>query len=250
MLFDTHSHLQFPEFDNDREEVIERTKRENVFCINVGTNKDFSQKAVELAEKHSGFFAAIGFHPLDIDKEDFDGDFYERLANHPKVLAIGECGLDVKASSPKEKQKEIFQKQIFLSKKIQKPLMIHSRHSYPEVLEILRQERPFPPGIVHYFSGDKETAKKFLELNFYLSFAGAITYNNQYDEVIKFAPLEKILTETDSPFVAPAPYRGKRNEPIYVKEVVKKLAEIKNLSFEEMSKITFENARKLFKINR
>lgn len=247
-MIDAHAHLQFPEFDNDREEVIERIKKERMFCVNVGTNKVFSQKAIELAEKHSEFFAAVGLHPLEIEEEDFDEKFFENLASHPKVLAIGECGLDIKAASSKEKQKEVFQRHILLSKKFQKPLMIHSRYSYPEVVEILRSEKLSLPGIVHYFSGDKGAAQKFLEIGFNLSFAGKITYNNQYDEVIKFVPFENILSETDAPFVSPTPYRGKRNEPVYVKEVVKKIAEVKNLPFEKMEEIIFENAKRIFKI--
>jgi len=250
MLFDAHSHLQFPEFDKDRDEVISRIKKEGMICINVGTNQESSRGAAELTEKYEGFFAGVGLHPLDINREEFNEGFYEKLINLPKVLAIGECGLDVKAPSPKEKQKEIFQKHIALSKKFKKPLIIHSRHSYSEVLAILKQEKNLSPGVIHYFSGDKKTAKEFLELNFYLSFTGVITYDSKFDEVIKYIPLENILFETDSPFVTPVPYRGKRNEPIYVKEIVKKLAEVKNISFEQMSEITFENAIKLFKIKK
>ena len=252
MLFDAHSHLQFPEFDKDRDEVISRIKKEGMICINVGTNQESSQGAAELTEKYEGFFAGVGLHPIDINREKFNEGFYEKLINLPKVLAIGECGLDEKATSSKEKQKEIFSEQIKLAIQSDKPLIIHCREAHNEVINILEsyflKSESQNNGVIHFFSGTIENAEKYLNLDFYLSFSGIITYSNQYDELIKFLPLNRILAETDSPFAAPLPYRGQRNEPIYVKEIVKKLAEIKNISFEQMSEITFENARKLFKI--
>lgn len=260
MLFDAHSHLQFPEFDKDRDEVIKRALGQNISLITVGCDKKTSAQAVKLANQYENFYASIGAHPSDAEKEKFDCDFYENLAKNDKVVAIGECGLDYrKQETSNKRQEKIFIEQIRLAIKLNKPLIIHCRDAHKEVINILESYflnlpageaglKSRPNGVIHFFSGTIKDAEKYLNLGFYLSFSGIITYANQYDELIKLLPADKILAETDSPFAAPITYRGQRNEPIYVKEVVKKLAEIKNLSFEKMSEITFENARKLFRI--
>lgn len=250
-LFDAHSHLQFPEFGKDRDEVVKRTLAQGVSTIIVGVDKNSSLEAIKLAKKYENFYASVGLHPADAEKEEFDLDFYEKLAKNEKVVAIGECGLDYyrnkrQETRNKDLQKEIFIKHIELALKLNKPLIIHCRDAHKEVIKILKSEQN---GVIHFFSGTIEQAKQYLELGFYISLSAIITYSNQYDELIKSLPLNRILAETDSPFASPVPYRGRRNEPIYVKEVVKKLAEIKNISFEEMGKITFENARKLFRIS-
>jgi len=257
MLIDSHTHLQFHQFDKDRDEVIRRAFNSGIWMVNVGTDKESSVKAVELANKYKeGVYATVGVHPHEADK-DFDYDFYKRLALEPKVVAIGETGLDYYRSQEiqnsefriKNLQKEIFIRHIELAKEVQKPLMIHCRDAFSDLIEILNSKFLIlnsPPGVVHFFAGTLEDAKKLLEMGFYFTFGGLITFNQSFNEIIKFLPLEKILLETDAPYVAPLPYRGKRNEPSYIIETAKKMAEIKSVSFEEISKQTTENALKIF----
>ncbi len=257
MLVDAHSHLQFSAFDKDRDKIIKSTLSQNIWVINVGANKESSQKALSLAQQYpTGVWATIGLHPHDID-EGFDYDFYKNLSKNPKVVAIGETGLDfynnekLEIEEDKEKQKEIFIKHIKLAKELNKPLMIHCRNAFDNLIKILISHLLFlntPPGIIHFFTGTLRDAKKLLEMDFYFTFGGLTTFNRSFDEVIKFIPIKKILLETDSPYVAPEPYRGKRNEPAYIIEVAKKLAEIKNLTFEKISEQTTANAIDIFKI--
>lgn len=260
-LADIHCHLNFPEFDRDRDEVIKRALNKEIWMINVGTDLETSKKSIELAEKYEGVWATVGLHPTDRAGEDFDLARYRGLlARHPKVVAIGECGLDLfriknnalpaGRQELRIKQKDIFRKQIELAIELNKPLMIHCRDAYEDVFNILKSyflnHKSDLRANMHFFSGDWKQAEKFLELGFSLSFAGPITFSHDYDEVIKNMPLEKIMAETDSPFAAPALYRGKRNEPFYVREVIKRIAEIKNVSCEEAAKITTQNAINFF----
>ncbi len=259
--FDIHSHLNFADFDKDREDVIRRALDAGVWIIIVGTNFESSKKAIEIAEKHEGMFASVGLHPTDAENLEIQfpsGNWISKLrklAQHPKVVAIGECGLDFFRRDKVEdfeRQKELFIKHIELSKEINKPLIIHCRDAYDDMIEILTSfyslPRDFSPGDLHFFSGSLEQARKFLDLGFYLSFAGPITFARDYDEVIRNTPLDRIMAETDCPFAAPIPYRGKRNEPSYVIEVAKKIAEIKNISEQETAQATTANALKIFKI--
>ncbi len=257
-LIDAHTHIQFPQFNNDREEVIKRTLEQDVWMINVGADKKSSQKAVELTRQYpNGVFSSIGVHPHNIN-EGWDYDFYKKLGRDNKVVAIGECGLDYKNNEQgvmngenKEKQERIFVSHIKLAKEVRKPLMIHCRDAFPNLIEILITHNSLlntPPGIVHFFTGVIEDAKKLLEMDFYFTFGGLITFNRSFDEIIKFIPLERILLETDAPYVSPEPYRGKRNEPLYVVEVAKKLAEVKNLLPERVSEQTTINSLDVFGI--
>jgi TatD DNase family protein len=248
-LFDTHCHLNFSDFDKDRDEVIKRALNAGVWMINIGSDFENSKMAVEITEKYKeGVYAAVGLHPSDVDVVGNSvSDIYE-LAKHPKVVAIGECGLDLKSQKSNLKsQKALFIKQIELALEVDKPLMIHCRDAHEQVIEILREHKDVQ-GNIHFFSGTREQAQKYFDLGFSISFTGVITFANQYDEIIKKAPLEKIMIETDAPFVAPSPYRGQRNEPLYVKEVVKKIAEIKNISYEEIARITTQNTLKFFNL--
>lgn len=270
MLIDSHTHLQFKNFDADRDEVIKRTIGGGIFCINVGTDFEMSKGAVELAEKHDGFWATVGLHPTDFG-EGFNSADYEKLALHSKVVAIGECGLDDYRTTPespstslrasRKKQEEIFRAQIKLAKKFGKPLMLHCRPSqnidksysddaYLDMIRVLDEEGPpaDEAGNVHFFVGSKQIAEKFLEMGFSFSFSGVITITNMYDDVVKFLPLDKILIETDAPYASPRPWRGKRNEPLYVLEVAKRLAELRKKSFEEIAEITTQNAKKVFNL--
>lgn len=244
-LVDIHCHLDFKDFDNDREEVIKRALRENIWMINIGIDIKTSQKAIEIAEKYEGVFASIGLHPDE--KENFNIDYYHQLAKHPKVVAIGECGIDLKTRNLNlESQKDLFKKQIELALEVKKPLMIHCRDAHREVIEILKKSKHY--GNIHFFSGNWEQAQKYFDLGFTISFTGVITFARDYDEVIRKAPLDKIMIETDAPFVAPVPFRGKRNEPFYVKEVAQKIAEIRNEPYEKIAEITTANAIKLFNL--
>ncbi|HEY4494968.1 MAG TPA: TatD family hydrolase [Candidatus Paceibacterota bacterium] len=282
MLFDSHCHLHFSQFDNDREEIIRRLKQADIKVINVGTDLRESEKAIELSKKYPDFiWASVGLHPNDNLKESFsakggpasgwDYDKYRELAKNKNVVAIGECGLDyfrLPSEAEITKQKEIFIKQIELAKELNKPIILHCRPSvgtqdaYEDAINIIENLK-FPPtprlrragkiknygnGVAHFFSGSKETAEKFLDSGFYISFAGPITFASEYKEVVEFVPIDKILIETDAPFAAPLPYRGQRNEPAYVEFVARKIAEWKRLSFKEVADKATENAIKLFKI--
>ena len=266
MLIDTHCHLDSKDFDKDREEVIKRARKVGVQkMINVGCDIEQSKNSIALAEKYDFIYAAVGLHPhevvqLQLFEDDADNFIFmelEKLAEHPKVMAIGECGLEyfrIRANEleVKNKQEHLFKKQIELSIKVSKPLIIHCRNIHEDVINILDSysisNNPKPYGIIHFFSGSLEQAEKYLELGFMLSFAGPITFTQEYDRVIQMVPFNKILIETDAPFATPIPYRGKRNEPAYVIEIAKKIAEIKNMSFEEVAKQTTGNAIKVFSL--
>jgi len=264
-LIDSHSHLQFSGFDNDRQEVIARMREKNIKTIIIGDNYQESLSAINLAEQEN-FFASIGLHPIHAQggndssqdlslAEDFNVENFSELLKSPRVIAIGECGLDYfhGGENNKAEQKEIFQKQIKLAQDFKKPLILHIRaknnfDAHQDVLGLLKDNnyQGEKAGVVHFFSGDWEVAKKFLDLGFYLSFTGVITFAHQYDEVIKNTPLEKILVETDCPYVAPEPFRSQRNEPVFVEYVAKKIAELKNMPIEKVAEITTKNCRDLF----
>ena len=244
--FDIHSHLQAPQYDEDREEVIGRMKEDGTHTIVVGTDLESSEKAVELAEKYPEIYASVGIHPTD-KLEKFVITNYELLIKHPKVVAIGECGFDffhAKKENDYERQRKLFVDQIEFAIKHNKPLMIHSRNAYEDLLEILREFKGIR-GNIHFFAGSWDIAQKFFELGFTISFTGVITFTHDYDEVIRNAPLDKLLSETDAPYVAPVPYRGKRNEPAYVSEVVKRIAEIREEDFEVVRNALAQNGLRM-----
>jgi TatD DNase family protein len=266
MLIDSHTHLQFPQFDKDHEETIKRALDNNIWLVNVGADKESSIKAVELANKYKeGVYATVGVHPhkvrgekLEMRNEIFDYEFFKKLALEPKVAAIGECGLDYyrimnNELRIKNLQKEIFIKHVELAKEVNKPLMIHCRDAFDDLIVILRSYffiHNSNKGIIHFFAGSPENAEKLLEMGFYFTFGGLITFNRDFDEIIKYIPLERIMLETDAPYVSPEPYRGKRNEPLYIIETAKRAAEIKGVSFEEICEQTTENAKKIFNLNK
>lgn len=273
-LFDVHTHVAFAAFLGEEIDVIRRALDEKIWMANVGTQRDTSRLAIERAEEFSeGVYATVGLHPIHTERsyhdklelgdngasdgftsrgEEFDFDYYQKLAEHPKVVAIGECGLDYfrLGEETKTKQREVFLAQIFLSKKVKKPLMIHCRNAFKD-LRVLLHERSADllstnPGIIHFMTGTVEDAQDLLRLGFMFSFGGAITFARDYDEVVRAIPIDRILLETDAPYVAPEPYRGKRNEPLYITEVAKKIAQIKDISPEEIGEQTTENAKKVF----
>ena len=246
--FDVHAHTQFDAYDADRDEVISRNLAEGVHMMNVGTDAVTSQLAIDLAEKHQGLYAAVALHPTDTVDEVFDPALYEKLASHPKVKAIGECGLDyfrLEEGPTSERQKEVFIQHIELANKLNKPLMCHIRNAYRDAADILRAHAKVK-GDIHFFAGTWEEAQLFLELGFTLSFTGVLTFTKDYDEVVRNVPLDMILAETDCPFVTPAPYRGKRNEPMHVREVYKAIARIKGLDEEMVRAEITANAKRVF----
>lgn len=322
MLIDSHTHTQFPEFDADRDAVVRRALEAGIWMVNVGTNVESSKKAVELAREYpEGVYATVGIHPVrdeifngaspqDADAE-YDFAQIEELARDPKVVGIGETGLDYYRSQEmqnskiknqndpkqitsqlygasnakfkiiKEKQKELFLKHIELAREVAKPLVIHCREAHDDLLEILRVQfgevqppttnnfllsgrhmatnsskagknqraEVEPRGVMHFFGGAGawENLDEYLKMGFYISLAGVITFKKYgHFEDIKRIPLGRILIETDAPYAAPEPYRGKRNEPLYVKYVAEKLAKIKGVAFEKVAERTTKNARALF----
>ncbi|WP_163102918.1 TatD family hydrolase [Peribacillus alkalitolerans] len=255
MLFDTHAHLNADQFSDDLKEVIERAKEVGVSnIVVVGFDRPTITKAMELVETYDFMYASIGWHPVDaIDMKDEDLAWIEELASHPKVVALGEMGLDYYwDKSPKDIQKEVFRKQIALAKKVKLPIVIHNRDATQDIVDILREENAQEVGgIMHCFSGSPETAKECVEMNFYISLGGPVTFKNakKPKEVAEQIPLDRLLIETDCPYLAPHPNRGKRNEPSYVKLVAEEIAQLKEISYEEVARITTENAKKVFGIN-
>ncbi|MBB6284442.1 TatD family hydrolase [Geobacillus subterraneus] len=256
MLFDTHAHLNAVQYDEDVEQVIERARAEGVsHIVVVGFDRPTIDRAMELAERHPFIYAAVGWHPVDaIDMTDDDLQMIEQLAAHPKVVALGEMGLDYYwDKSPKDIQQDVFRRQIALAKKVKLPIIIHNREATADILKILQEENAAEVGgIMHCFSGSVEVARQCIEMNFLISLGGPVTFKNakKPKEVAKEIPLSHLLIETDCPYLTPHPFRGKRNEPSYVKYVAEAIAEIKNVSFAEVAETTTENAKKLFAIDR
>jgi len=269
--FDIHSHLNFRDYDKDRQEVIKRLKESDTHTIVIGTDFASSQSAVELANAHEGLYASIGVHPIretsssnGTSPVDFDVAEFEKLVKHPKVVAVGECGLDfyhAKKETDFERQKKLFLGQALFAIEHNKPLMIHARparttdivqsggNAYEELLGILeplkREHGAKLRGNVHFFAGSWEVAQRFFAFDFTVSFTGVITFVRDYDEIIKKAPLEWLMAETDAPFVAPVPYRGGRNEPGYVSEVVKSMAAIRGEDEEQVRIALVNNALRM-----
>ncbi|MBI4086831.1 TatD family hydrolase [Candidatus Kaiserbacteria bacterium] len=275
---DVHTHVNLAAFKDDQDAVTRRALSAGVTHINVGTQRDTSQAAVALAEKYEeGVYAAIGLHPVHTSKsfhdvqeldseptadtkgfnsrgEVFDQDFYKKLAGHPKVVAIGECGLDYYRleENTSAVQKEAFVSQIELANEVGKPLMLHIRsgsgaNAYRDAYELLKAHAKVL-GNVHFFAGSIEDAKRFLDMGYTVSFTGVITFTHDYDEVVAYAPLDMLHAETDAPYVTPVPLRGERNEPFNVQEVVKKIAEIKKMDFERVRTQLRKNAKRIFSI--
>ncbi|MBM3272164.1 TatD family deoxyribonuclease [Candidatus Kaiserbacteria bacterium] len=272
--FDAHTHPTFAAYDADREEVFVRAAEQGVGMNIVGTRLETSAAVVAAVEGREGVWASVGLHPnytsatyydaqelgegskeLADKGEVFDATAYEALARHPKVVAIGECGLDYFRSDPitKEVQAAAFVQQIELANRVGKPLMLHIRPSkgsqdaYDDALELVKAHAKVP-GDAHFFAGNWETARRWLDIGFALSFTGVLTFTHDYDEVVQNAPLDMLLTETDAPYVTPVPHRGERNEPVYVQEVVRAIARIRGEEEETVRAQVLVNARRLFGI--
>lgn len=275
---DAHTHVHFAAFKDDWRQAIQRALDADTWMMTVGTQKDTSRGAVEIARAfEKGVYAAIGLHPTHTSKsfhdekelgaheghggftsrgEVFDTAYYKELALDPKVRAIGECGLDyfrIEGDIPDKKraQKEAFEAQIALAHEVRKPLMVHCRDAFTDIIPMLRERRaalPAEPGVIHFFTGTVDDARQLADLGFSFTFGGVVTFARDYDAALAVLPIDRILSETDAPYVSPAPYRGRRNEPAYVVEVVKKLAELKGVSEDDMAAAIRANAARVFGI--
>ena len=279
-LIDSHCHVHFNAYREDMDEVIRRTLEKGVFLITVGTQKDTSKHGLEVAERYDGMWATVGLHPnhtveqefWDNDElpaeeqvtpmiktraEVFDMDYYRELTKHPKCVAIGEFGLDLYRIPETADRDEVIQRQVEtvkaqfdLATETNKPVVIHCRDAYPQQAEMIREAtlagKLARRGVIHCFTGTLEEARTFIELGFYISFSGILTFGKILQEVARALPLEKLLVETDAPYLTPAPDRGKRNEPWRVEYVAMKLAELKGVTFEEVAQQTVKNTKHVF----
>lgn len=283
MFIDTHAHVNFAAFRDDAEEVIRRSLDNDTWMILVGAEFKTSNRALHYANKYEkGVYAAVGLHPIHLEEgvadsqeegnkynfvtrqEDFDYGSYEKLAKFEKVVAIGEIGLDYyhldqtkDINAIKKKQREVFAQQLLLARSLDLPVIIHCRQAHDDLMEILLEFKKeyghlIPSnrswGVIHCFSGDEDLAWKYFKLGLIISFTGLITFSQQWDDVIRKIPLDKIMIETDTPYMTPEPYRGQRNEPVLVQYVAKRIADIKSLKIEKVAEVTTRTARELFRI--
>lgn len=279
-FIDTHAHINFRSFREDGDKVIARALEHDTGMVIVGAEYKTSKRALEYVNKYeNGIYAAVGLHPLHLEKvvadeneegsfetrgEEFVYDNYEKLANFEKVVAIGEIGLDyyhIKLSSDvdriKRKQQEVFLKQLLLARELDIPAIIHCRIAHIDLLNLLREfkdkhksiipkDRPW--GVVHCFSGDEDLAWEYFNLGLMISFTGLVTFSKQWDDLIRKMPSDKFMIETDCPFMSPEPHRGERNEPVFVRYVAERIAEIRNTSTDKIADISTQNARNFFEI--
>jgi len=272
MLFDAHTHVHFPAYGDERSAVIDRARALGINMITVGTSVETSKEAIDIAKRYPDMiWATVGFHPNHAVEnwhkdegessadapEKFDQQAILELARDEKVVAIGECGLDYYRNNDPEtklRQRQVFEKQVEIAKEINKPLMIHCRptsgsdDAYEDLLKILAEMNIDIPVVLHFYAGGVEVTQKFIDAGYNFTFGGVITFASDYDESIKLIPLDRIMLETDAPYVAPASNRGKRNESSYIGEVAEKLASIKAISYNEVEKMTTENVKNVFKI--
>lgn len=252
MFFDTHAHLNDERFDEDRENLINSFKEFGITnTCEIGFDLPSSKKAIELSEKYDFIYAVVGVHPHDASTLTDDGLLeLEKMLFCEKAVALGEIGLDYYYNnSERDVQRYWFMRQAELAKSLNYPISVHTRDAMEDTINILKAHGS-GDGIIHCYSGSKESAKILLDMGYYISFAGPVTFKNANTalEVIKYVPTERMLIETDSPYLAPVPHRGKRNCPIYVAEVAKKIAEIKGMELGEVAKITSDNAKKVYRI--
>lgn len=267
-FFDVHAHVNAEQFDADRAEVLERMREAGVWSIQVGTDRKSSQQVSMMAASvKEGTYASIGVHPIDDRNEQFQEPFFAEIVAGENVVTVGECGLDYSrladvenVLAEKSRQKDLFEKQIDFALAHDLPLMIHCRDSdkkladaHRDVIAILTAKKNLTGaslrGNIHFFSQTIDIAREYFALDFTISFTGVITFSNEYDEVVRLSPLDRIMSETDCPYVTPTPHRGKRNEPIFVEEVVKKIAEIRGEDFETVRSALVQNALRVFNIN-
>ena len=254
MLIDSHAHLEMPDFKRDVEQVIQRATESGIgYIFTVGTEKKDWEKALEISDSHPSIYAILGVHPHNV--KEIDDQTYptlRELCRNGKVKAYGEIGLDFfRNLSPRDIQLKRFREQIGLAKELGFPIVVHDREAHQETLEILKSERAEEcGGIIHCFSGDYEMARACMDMGFYISIPGSITFKNAegFRMIVKRIPLESLLVETDAPFLTPEPFRGERNEPSFVRYTAQKVAEIKKISFEKVAEVTTENALRVYRL--
>lgn len=254
-LIDTHAHLDDKRYNSDLSEVIDRAQQKKVKqIINVGINVKSSHRSVELAKKYPGVYATVGVHPHDAEKvpQDYIDQLKDLAVNNKDyVVAIGEMGLDYfKNYSPEESQKQVFRQQLELAKELKLPIVIHDRAAHQDAIDMVKEFQNEVYGVFHCFAGDEDIAQQALDLGFYISFTGNISFDKaeKLRRVAQEVPLSSLMVETDCPYMAPVPFRGKRNEPAYVRLVAEEIAELKGESVESIAEVTTENAQNLFKI--
>ncbi len=276
-LIDTHCHVHFAAYKDDMEEVIKRSLKEGIAMITVGTQSDTSKKAIEVAEKYDGVWATVGLHPLHLHEQEymdeneldvagfksrtevFDPEYYRKLVSHPKVVAVGEFGLDYYHKPPNideekliEDQKIATNLQIDFATEFKKPIVVHCRDAHDQQFELLKQavdQNKLPRrGVVHCFTGSLEDAQKYIDIGFMVSFTGILTFSDEIQRIARELPMESIMVETDAPYLSPAPHRGKRNEPAFVKHIAQVLADIRGISYKKVAEQTTQNAIDFFKL--
>lgn len=257
--FDAHAHIQFPEFEDDRVALLNDMHNHGVGALVVGVDRESSEKAIQLADG-SSLYAAVGLHPNYTHEEVFDADAYRTLAQNPRVVAIGECGIDYfrpeDAVAAKPRQRDVFLRHVSIAAELQKPLMVHARPSkgtqdaYHDLIALLREgKNTYGDSLtanIHFFVGGVDEARQLVDLGCTVSYTAVLTFTRDYDDVVRYLPLESILTETDSPYAAPPPNRGKRNDPRAVEEVVRAIAEIRQAEHDVVREQVLTNARHVF----
>ena len=253
MLVDSHAHIDDSRFDADRDAVLERAAAAGIeLIVNIGADMASSARSIALAEKYPQIYAAVGMHPHDAkEMQEQDYSQLQRWVAHPKVVAIGEIGLDYHYDlSPRPVQKEVFLRQLDIARQTGKPFIVHEREAHADTFEIIRTAAKGLAGVFHCFSGSIETAREYLKLGFYISVAGPVTFpkSAKTKEVARYVPLDRLLVETDSPYLTPQAFRGRRNEPAHVRLVAEEIAALRNLPLAELALATTQNARRLFRI--
>ncbi len=255
LFVDSHAHLDDRKYDHDRHEMLMRAKERGVrLIVNVGYDIPSSRRSMSLANKYDFIYAAVGIHPHDASEAGEDSfDELRQLSKNPKVVAIGEMGLDYYRNlSPREIQQKVFRKQIRLAQELGKPIVVHDRDAHGDVMKILKEENAAAAGgVMHCFSGSLEMARDCLKMGFYISIAGPVTFDNarKLREIAAAIPLDRLLIETDAPYLTPEPHRGKRNESAYVVHVGERIAQLRGIPVEELADATTANARRLFRID-
>ncbi|MEW6619259.1 MAG: TatD family hydrolase [bacterium] len=251
-LIDTHAHLEDEKFADDRHEVILRAKQEGIqTIINVGSDLITSRCSIELAQRYDFIYATVGVHPHDaVQFNDNHYSSFLELTKNKKVVGIGEIGLDYYRNlSPQPVQQEVFRQFIRLARMTNLPVIVHDREAHSDILKILKEEKAnVVSGVLHSFSGDVDMLKEVINAGFYISISGAVTYADSLVKIIKVIPLERLLLETDCPYLTPVPYRGKRNEPVYLKHTAAKISQILGMNIQKIADITTSNAGRLFNI--
>ncbi len=249
-IFETHAHLDFPQFDKDREQLIKKCFNKDIeYILNIGVDKKTCNASIKLAEKYDRIYAAVGFHPHDAT--DFNAEFIRRKAQHPKVIAIGEIGLDYYRNlSPKDIQKKVFEQQIKIALELNMPIIVHDRDAHEDCYDILSRNNAINV-VFHCFSGDEVFAQKVIEKGWFISFTGTVTYkNSNMENIIRLVPEDKFFIETDSPYLSPHPQRGKRNSPLNLQYVIEKISEIRGTSPNKIADLSYKNACNFFTLSK